>query len=69
MSRVLQTLLLLLLLEFTSRTGAPIAVNPDAVEAVFERPEHHAEIRLISGTLVEVSESYVDVVRRLRGTP
>lgn len=68
MSRVLQTLLLLLLLEFTSRTGAPIAVNPDAVEAVFDRPVHHAEIRLISGAIVEVRESYEEVVRRLRGS-
>jgi len=60
-------LFFIVLVEFTSRTGAPIAINPDAVEAVFERPGQHAEIRLLSGAIVEVSESYVDAVRRLRG--
>jgi hypothetical protein len=63
----LLALLLVALLEFTSRAGAPIAINPDAVEAVFERPGQHAEIRLLSGAIVEVSESYADTVRRLRG--
>jgi hypothetical protein len=62
------TLLLLLLVEFTSRTGSPIAVNPESVEAVFPTAGQHAELRLLSGQLVEVSESYVVVVRRLRGS-
>ena len=59
---------LLVLVEFTSRTGTPIAVNPDAVEAVFPTPGQHAEMRMISGQLVDVSESYAVVVRRLRGS-
>jgi|HubBroStandDraft_2_1064218.scaffolds.fasta_scaffold01263_14 hypothetical protein len=62
-------LLLLLLLEFTSRAGAPVAINPDAVEAVFERPGHHADIRLLSGALVELANSYADVVSKLRNGP
>ena len=61
------SLLLLVLIEFVSRSGSPIAVNPDAVEAVFERPGHHSEIRLLSGALVELANSYEDVVRKLRG--
>jgi hypothetical protein len=61
------SLLLLVLVEFVARSGAPVAVNPDAVEAVFERPGHHADIRLLSGALVELANSYEDVVRKLRG--
>ena len=61
------SLLLLVLIEFVSRSGSPIDVNPDAVEAVFERPGHHSEIRLLSGALVELANSYEDVVRKLRG--
>jgi hypothetical protein len=38
------------------------------VEAVFERPGQHSDVRLISGTLVELANSYADVVRRLRGS-
>ncbi len=63
----LTDLLLLVLIEFVSRTGSPVAVNPDAVEAVFERPGGHSEIRTLSGALVELSNSYEDVVRKLRG--
>jgi uncharacterized protein YlzI (FlbEa/FlbD family) len=66
--RLLHALLLLTLVEFTSVSGSPVSVNPDAVEAVFVRPGQHAEMRLLSGAIVDVSESYGDVVRKLRGS-
>jgi uncharacterized protein YlzI (FlbEa/FlbD family) len=59
----------LVLVQFTSVSGAPVAVNPEAVEAVFVRPGHHSEMRLLSGAIVDVSEDYDDVVRKLRAAP